>query len=202
MKKTMRHHFRSGNVLDFSKEDIGYVTVEDLLPPLAQEFRFANQMEWSVLQHSWAVGLTCHRLFHGNIPLIRYAFFHDIHEAIIRDVPTPVKNIVGKAWWDMENDIQAKLFKALHLDATLNAGDRQKVHEVDRAMCFVELQDAFAPSFVEYYERECESKLTPSLVAECTKAFVYVNHQPIFTEDAQLHPQVIGTFKSVLIGAL
>lgn len=74
----------------------------------------------SVAQHSVLVMTLARVLFPADLSVARLALFHDAHEAITGDCPTPVKRVVGDAWRAFEDRIERALRQVLDLpDDTL-----------------------------------------------------------------------------------
>lgn len=183
-------------MIDFSQEHIGHFRLEQLLVLLANEWRFANEVPWSVLQHSYAVGRAAEMLYGDNPLLVQHAYYHDLQEAVVRDVPTPLKEAVGKRWYDVENEVQTKLFRALNI-APLGDDDGGDVHALDRAMCYVEMMLFFGVG-CPMLEKVAPSPTPENLVA-CTTAFVETKALgDFFGEDDILREDIIQHFKQII----
>lgn len=167
----MRTYLAEGGLIDFSKEKLSSdeINLKSLLNALANENRFSNQTGYSVLQHSIACGMAAKALYPEYIRVQRHAAFHDIQEAIIRDVPTPFKRMVGPQFDLAENKIQAKIYEAFGIDDTLGLSEvRNAVQEIDAAMLFVEVHAFFKEDFQRQLEND---KHKPKVIMACTKAF-------------------------------
>lgn len=93
-------------MLDFSTGKLPkQYQLSDLLETLAMERRFSNQSPLSVLDHSIITGRVMSALDQGN-DMVLYGYTHDFQEAIIRDVPSPFKALVGPSFVEAENKIQ------------------------------------------------------------------------------------------------
>lgn len=196
MNNNLRHFCANGNILDFAKDNIGFLKLEDLLILLANEWRFANEIPWSVLQHSMAVGKAASMLYPGNNLLIQHAYYHDIQEAILRDVPTPFKKYVGPKWYELEDMIQGKLFQALNIHGKLGDEDAEIVHALDKAMMYVEIIQYFG--VVEEMLSFEEPPAGEHLVV-CTTAFLDVQGLGHLTDDDNyLSPHVLEHFKQII----
>ncbi len=167
----MQFHMRSGYVVDFNHPRIEYLPMEDVLFALAREHRFFNQIDWSVLQHSLACGVTAAMYYPDNRPLIIHAFCHDLTEAFLRDVPSPVKTADYKK---IEATIQKKIYDYLNIEPL--AGDDEKyLHEIDMHMRLVEAWE-FYPTRDCYdaIKEEMGNDVDPDLVILCTQAMTQV----------------------------
>ena len=193
----MTHHTTDGRVFDFSKEQIGDIRISDVLRLIAKERRYSNQIEWTVLQHSIAVGYAAQILYSYNEPLIRAAYTHDFGEAFYRDVPTPFKRMVGKAWDVMTHEVDSKLFAALKLDIELGDEDHELLNQIDIAVGYVEA--------LQFHSQECADaysnidKIPPATLVAATKAIMLAGSIPIFSdeEEGELSDEVISIYLQV-----
>lgn len=196
----MRHYFNDGTYLDFSQPYLREIPLEKLLFALSREFRFANQTSYSVLEHSLAVGKAMEMIYPGNVLLIQHGYLHDIGEAIFRDVATPIKEMVGKKWYDMENTITTKLFEALGV-GPLGDEDFKLLKEVDRVMCYVEALSFFPPEKGEFIKTLTE--LRPEILVYCTNAFNSVYNIDIIDQETHsLNPEIIGLYKQIIFATI
>lgn len=69
----------------------------------------------SVAQHSVLVAAIAVGARPVDQSLARLALYHDAHEAITGDVPTPVKRAIGAPWFDFEHRIEGALRRVLEL---------------------------------------------------------------------------------------
>jgi hypothetical protein len=189
--------FADGSVLDYSKQDIGTTSLTNLLTCIGKENRYANVIDWTVLEHSLACGYAASMLFGNNIPLMQFAYFHDIHEAIIRDVPSPFKALVGDSFYKVENTIQSKTLAMLGVNVSVE--DKEMFKEIDSTMGFVEA--------LKYHSQvktiqmlSSDTDYNPITVAICTEAIIAVENKfpQIFAENGELHPEITKIFKEVL----
>jgi hypothetical protein len=194
----MRHHYLDGTYLDFDLDDIGPVSVVPLLYNIAKEGRFCNQIPWSVLQHSIAVGRAAEIMYPGNTLLIKHGYLHDLPEAFYRDVPTPIKKMIGKYWYAMEDHITSRLFNSLRVGA-LGDDDGKLLHMIDKTMAFVECLNYFDPDTVDYFKTKTE--LHPEVVSVCTATFGSVLQNQIW-DGSDLADWVIDLYKEVIYGDL
>ena len=133
----MLHFQRSGHILDFSKKNVGDLSFEDLIHSIAYEKRYSGNINWTVLQHSLVMGRAA-KLLNYNNKLVRYCYLHDVHEGIIRDVPTPFKQAIGKAWYDMEHGVQYKLYDTLGQSDLKGLETDEKFKVLDKAAAYYE----------------------------------------------------------------
>lgn len=188
--------FQDGSVLDFSKDDIGTINIKNLLECIGKERRYANVIDFTVLEHSIACGRATAVLYPDNTPLIQYAYFHDIHEAIIRDVPAPFKAIVGDAFYKAENEIQTKVLRKLGVDVSTD--DKDLFKEIDVTVGFVE---SLRYHTMTKTEQMLESgDYNPVLVAVCTDAIISVENefQEIFDDNGQIIDNILKIYREVL----
>ena len=103
----------SGVTLDIDAPKIQKFPLEDLLLLLAKEKRFYNTSDWSVLEHSLACYLAGEQLFPDNHNLLKHLLFHDLHEALIRDIPSFMKT---EDFREMEDYVSGRLMEALEIE--------------------------------------------------------------------------------------
>jgi hypothetical protein len=113
---------RSGNFFNFLTPEASIITVEDIASGLANEARFNGQTRsfYSVAQHSVMV---------SRIVPPDYAWqglFHDAAEAVMKDIPKPLKRLLPDYQdleWSVESAILAKFGVALPLHPSIKAAD-------------------------------------------------------------------------------
>lgn len=206
----MKFYLENGQVLDFDKDHIEKVDVDILVKSISREKRFYNQMDFSVLEHSLTCFYASQLLFAGNELLIAHALCHDLHEALIRDVPRMVKT---KDFKELEESIMSKLHEALRL-RKLSKEDQQYLKLVDDAVAVVEAYNYGNPALVEAILKafkkefgswpEYESALLCSAKAfdmvESLDMYVLYNtgtdEKPEYT--TELNPEIYEVFREVL----
>jgi hypothetical protein len=170
----IQHINAHGDLVDFSEDKVR-ITLHDCLDALAKERRYHNRIPWTVLLHSIVVGRVAEELYTGNIPLIQKAYCHDLQESVVRDVPTPIKRAVGNNWDNLELDIQTKIFNAIGLKSKIGTQDESLLHEIDKAVGFVEAEHFFPQEsgIVELLTEEAKT-LNPVVIAKAAQMFVSV----------------------------
>jgi 5'-deoxynucleotidase YfbR-like HD superfamily hydrolase len=86
----------------------------------------------------------------------RYALTHDFHEAIVRDVPTPIKEAIGEAWYRVEDTVAKRLANYFEYpiltDLTIEEQEEFKKLDKDFAkyewMMFIENQIDSVPEVI------------------------------------------------------
>lgn len=195
----MRHYFNDGTFIDFTEDKLSDFQFERLLYNIGYESRFANQIEYSVLEHSIAVGRAAEMMFAGNVLLVQHAYLHDLGEAIYRDVPTPIKEMVGPKWYNMEKMISKKLMDYLGV-GELGDDDAKYLTYLDKTMAYVEATNFFAPQFAELLKTKTE--LLPEYVVACTTAFNSVTHMDIWLESGMLNPDITNLYKQIIFAKI
>lgn len=206
----MKFYLENGQVLDFDKDTIEKVDVDVLVRALAKENRFYNQINYSVLQHSLACFYAGQLMFEGNDLLLAHLLCHDLHEALIRDVPRMVKT---KDFKKLEDSIASKLHEALRL-RPLSSEDTTYLKLIDDAMATVEAYNNGTPELVEvmikHYDRDYGSVEESTLALMCCmKGYEYVENSEMYlvvnsgTEESPmyetvLNPAIYETFREVL----
>lgn len=188
----------TGNNLDFSEETLGYVHLEDLIWSLGRERRFSNAIDWTVLEHSLAVGLAAEMLYGGNVPLIQWCYFHDFHEAVIRDIPTPFKRMVGENFYKAEEEIQMKLLKALNVSTQLGDDDYSLFKMIDHTMVYIEAKNFMNGEAVDIL-KDCIENVHADIIIACAEAFRTVyNNNLVDNGNINEFDEITNKFRSVI----
>lgn len=100
--------YPSRKKFDLANPRAADVSIEDIAWHLSQQNRYAGgtPLPYSVAQHSCLVSDQLPQ------PLQLEGLLHDAHEAYLVDVPTPVKQVLGDAWRELEATIQACVLRA------------------------------------------------------------------------------------------
>lgn len=117
---------------DLRKSIARAYSLNALARSLSRISRFNGHAEGfvSVAQHS-VLTLALARVFYpADASLARLALYHDAHEAIVGDVPTPIKRAVGQPWDLFEDAIERLFREVLELASDPHAVDA--VHSLDR----------------------------------------------------------------------
>lgn len=112
--------------LDEEEPDWGYLHLT-----LSRIHRFGGRSPLTVLHHAIAM----YMLFEDTDPATRcYAFIHDHHEALVGDVPYPIKRALGGAFEAIEAPAERYIQKWFALEAALV----DVVKPIDVSLTFVE----------------------------------------------------------------
>lgn len=130
----MRFFLKDGEVLDFSKDELDKFDIQPLLTQLGKEERFYGTIPWTVLQHSIACWLVGQAVYEGDTLLTTHLLLHDLHEALIHDVPSFVKT---KEFRAMEDQISSKMLSSLRIKP-LSSEDIHYLKLIDSVMAYVE----------------------------------------------------------------
>lgn len=124
---------RSIDLLDPNPEDI---RVEDIAHALGREGRFGNQIRafWSVADHALHVRELI--LDAGRPDLAFAALHHDSHEAYLRDLLRPVRDLIGPAYEQITRRFDAAIAQALGFDPALL--DDPLIADADLAAAHIE----------------------------------------------------------------
>lgn len=122
----------SGRRVDIPNPLPGQLIIEDLATGVSRIPRFVGHTDrfFSVAQHSLVVAyLSVAVAEYQTIPthlcgLVRHhslkeGMAHDLHEALVSDIPLPVKRLLGPTYKDVEKSIDAAIRKELSLATTL-----------------------------------------------------------------------------------
>lgn len=138
---------QSGACVDLLAPDLTDVTLTDLATSLSRLARFLGNTKpgnpYSVAQHSL---LVMQILEDQGQPssLLRAALLHDAHEALMGDIPTPVKRAAGPALAALEARLQVAMFRRFGLAETL--AHHPLITWADRVALHSERRDMLAPS--------------------------------------------------------
>jgi hypothetical protein len=113
------------------------VDLEFLLRAVSTIMRFNSQGN-SVLAHTLQVAQFLQDKG-ADQDTIRLGIAHDLHAAIISDVPTPVKRALGKPWYDFEQELEYRLRDRL----CLHSGDSKMVRWADEVVTQYEIENNY-----------------------------------------------------------
>lgn len=121
----------SGRLVDYRNPQPEMFNAIDIATGLAHECRFGGQLEfhYSVAQHS----LLVHALAPKELKLL--ALMHDAPEAYLKDIPKPLKVILGSTYSDIEQAFEKAIFQQFNIEQ-----DVKLIKEYD--MRAVEMEDA------------------------------------------------------------
>lgn len=109
---------RAGLLLDYLSPDAHAIHIYDIAFGLSRLPRFlghtSGDHSYSVAQHSVWVAQRVAAL-NGNADTQLAALLHDASEAYMGDCPTPLKTLLGDAWRDIENSINAAIFEKFEI---------------------------------------------------------------------------------------
>lgn len=111
--------------------DEASISIYDIAHALSNMCRFTGHTKefYSVAEHSLHVmhAVSRHVMLRDSehaSQILLSALMHDAHEAYTGDVATPIKRVLGKAWYDFERRIEravARKFSLLKLDCIVDA---------------------------------------------------------------------------------
>ena len=127
---------RSGNFFNFLSPEASTITVEDIASGLANEARFNGQTHdfYSVAQHSVLVSLIVPPAHTWE------ALFHDCAEAVIKDIPKPLKRLLPD-YQALEHRVEAAIFAKLGIALPLHPS----IKEADLILLATERRDMMPP---------------------------------------------------------
>jgi len=157
---------RSGNFFNFLTPDASIITVEDIASGLSNEARFNGQTHsfYSVAQHSVMVSriVPPEWAWHG--------LFHDASEAVMKDIPKPLKRLLPD-YQILEQKIEAAILAKFGIALPLHPS----IKAADLIMLATEKRDLMPPhDHIEWPGVEPLSDviapLTPAAAYECFMA--------------------------------
>lgn len=138
---------QSGVCVDVLAPDLSRVSLTDLATSLSRLPRFLGNTKagtpYSVAQHSL---LVLRILEDQGQPstILRAGLLHDAHEALMGDIPTPIKAALGEPMRALEGRLQAAVFRRFGLSMTL--AHHPLLSWADRVALHSERRDLLAES--------------------------------------------------------
>lgn len=108
---------QSGLYFDYVDPRPEQVDVDDIAHALAHTVRFGGHVDryYSVAEHSLLVAHYVEKST-GDYGLTLAALFHDGHEAYLGDIPTPLKRLLGGAYYNMRDAVDAAIATKIGID--------------------------------------------------------------------------------------
>lgn len=135
---------RSGACVDLLHPDLAPASLEDVATALSRTARFnghtRGEQAYSVAQHSVHVAETL-RTWGYSEHVCRAGLFHDAAEALIGDVVTPVKRLLGPAWTRLEKRAQSAVRRRFNISV---AFDHPAIAIADMTLLATEQRDLLA----------------------------------------------------------
>jgi hypothetical protein len=166
---------RTGSsMFDYSDIANQTITLDDLIRPLSKNTRFNGHtsIDMTVLQHSFFIATICYG--ETNNPMLTLAcLVHDFHEALVTDIPTPLKRYFKKRFpgFDLESitdEMDEMICRNLAIEFVLPYLKTDELKYYDRLSVYNELAYHFVPGFVvdgitdEYFDYlDIVSSMTP-----------------------------------------
>jgi uncharacterized protein len=138
----------SGYCVSLTSPDCTGLPLSDIAIALARTARFRGATRgayaYSVAQHSWLVSTILAEQHHTQT-IQRAGLLHDAHEALLGDIPTPVKHYLGAEFITV---MERPLILALHARFNLAASlcHSWQVKQADELALATERRDLLAPS--------------------------------------------------------
>jgi hypothetical protein len=122
----------SGRKIDFLDPDPNEICISDIACGLSKLPRFCGQLEepYSVAQHC----VECSYL--STEPL--KTLLHDGSEALTGDCPSPLKELLGDVWRDIENRVQRAIYIKFGITDFSKSAE---LKTIDQRMMFTERRD-------------------------------------------------------------
>lgn len=148
-------HTVSGCVVDLLDPDPGQITLEDIAHHLSIEPRFGGgtQKPFAVASHCLRVAMLCET---DDAPCPMEGLMHDASEYLLKDIPKPLKRLLGDAYRVIERRLEVAIARkfGLSYDETTAFGWPDLVHRADAFQYAVEehelRQRGDLPSFADF----------------------------------------------------
>ncbi|MGC7561367.1 hypothetical protein [Pasteurella sp. PK-2025] len=125
-----------GNTVDFQNPCIDQIDIRDIAHNLSFENRFLGQTEipYSVAQHCVLGSAILEETGYPDLALV--FLLHDASEAYVKDIPTPLKKLLGVTYSSIESIFQVKIFQRFNLNPF--DIDRPEIKKMDLIMLATE----------------------------------------------------------------
>lgn len=154
--KPKRTHLEltSGRYLDYANPQPDDICLDDIALALANSCRWAGHCPhfYSVAEHACLVHdiVAARASREGWLPKLANllqlaALHHDDHEAFVGDVPTPLKNMLGRVYTDLAERLDTTIGKGLGLGWARASFQDPIVKEADTLALYIEAE-RFKPS--------------------------------------------------------
>lgn len=116
-----------GGELSLLDPDPADINIDDIITALRHESRYGGQSteRVSVLQHSLNVFLLAF-IDGASCEDMRKALWHDAPEAYLKDIPRPLKKLLGEPYAELERRFEVAVGDALDVDLTKPPTDLRK----------------------------------------------------------------------------
>ncbi len=167
----------------------------DLVMQLGRVKRFNGSIpytEWSVAHHSLLCSVIWMR--HYGADGVHHVLTHDFHEYVTGDIPSPVKNAIGRVQVEQVEDFIDGRIHELTRVARPDASMKARVKVVDWAALFIEAHYVGVPGHLKHiidtsighlsYERrleifDCVRDICPEVSFEmCEQRFFDARYEP------------------------
>jgi hypothetical protein len=122
----------------------------DIVSLLGRTRRFGGNanLDWSVLSHSMLCAMLWLQTYGPEG--VEHALMHDAHEAYLGDIPTPVKNLLGRdAFEKVAGKVDMRIYEMLSC-GTPDSDSKRRVKYVDSAALFIEAYYVATPLHLKH----------------------------------------------------
>ncbi|EGP02748.1 hypothetical protein AAUPMG_12496, partial [Pasteurella multocida subsp. multocida str. Anand1_goat] len=141
-----------GNTIDFQNPSVDQIDIRDIAHNLSFENRFMGQTKkpYSVAQHCVLGSAILEEM--GDPELALMFLLHDASEAYLKDIPTPLKRLLGIAYISIETLFQMTIFQRFnlnHFDI-----DHPEIKRIDLAILKTEKEQLLDEGNIEWKQLE------------------------------------------------
>ena len=135
-------HTVSGIAVNVTRPTAQSIRIQDIAHALSMSCRWGGHVTrfYSVAEHAVTVSHLVHKAT-GDAYQALAALHHDAHEAYLGDLITPVKNVTGVAWRELEYWMDHAICQALGIESTddlcsliVKTADRTALEAEDAAL--------------------------------------------------------------------
>jgi hypothetical protein len=92
------------------------IILDEIIGALVRAYRFGYQSRLTVMQHSVGLAKWILRENPRDIPLARFALFHDASEAYLLDIPRPLRKFASKEWFGLHDKISKMIYEKFNVE--------------------------------------------------------------------------------------
>jgi hypothetical protein len=160
---------RTGKEIFYLEPEKTEIVAEDLRFALEHECRYCGQLPVTVLEHLYLCCELAILHYPEDKQLAAYCAVHDMHEAYIKDIPTPLKELLP-AYAEIDWLWRKRLHEHFELPWPLTLKLKERVDFIDcRALVLESWMFGFP--FLDYFEKKYGeiTKLERSVMSDCCR---------------------------------
>jgi len=140
----MYSYTMSGSLIDYNNPHRSKLNKSDFYHRLVNVYRFSGDLDWNIAQHSLLVYCLSQTKFicddlvvSCNNKIQKQSLLHDFHEALIGDIPTPLKIVLGAQIKTLEQQFDKEIYYLFDVPLP-NEEEKKIISEFDRLALIIE----------------------------------------------------------------